>query len=577
MGIQGPQDRHRTAALTISIALAAALLGCESPPRAKPWRHAPDPTKVAEAQPRSPALASDDAGAALRANRDHTLRIHMDAEPRHLNPMLAPSVWTRRISMGTVFETLIKYAPPPGGAGSGPGRYLPSLAKSWRVDGDGLAIYFELQPGVTFHDGQAMTASDVQFSLDTARDPRRGADHLLPLLAGVKSVDKISPRMVRVVLAHPDGYVLRALAEVPILPYHVYDPSLAAGGKLVGTGPWQLAAWKDGVVHLTRYGHYWGKPAAIADLEFIYQPDAAVAMVEAKRGDLDLIPAMIPAHYPEQASAPGIASAFTTIHLRPPRFRYLVLDTAAPPFDDVRVRRAVATLVDRNAMITQIKFARPIGGPVWPGGPVDGATPPAPAFDPGAAARLLDEAGWIDADKDGVRERGGERLRITLLLAERDTPPLPGKKLEKERQRLVDLLTSAGFLVEVKLGPDAVILKRLGEGAFGMALLEWDGVVDADLSRWLETGGSQNLGHFSSPRIDRIFAALRGDWEPAQRVKDAAALAVAIADEEPFVALVAPDPIGLVHKRVVGAVAWDGWIDLTALSLDPSFDVAAAP
>ncbi len=572
MGTRGPQDQRPTAALTIAVAAIAGAIACESPPRARPWRHAPDPTKVAEAQPRSPALAAEEVNAELRANRDHTLRIHMDAEPRHLNPMLAPSVWTRRIAMGTVFETLVKYAPPDGGAGAGPGRYLPSLAKSWRVDGDGLAIYFELQQGVTFHDGTPLTASDVQFSLDTARDPRKGAEHLAPLLADVKSVDKISPRMVRVVLTHPDGYVLRALAEVPILPDHVYDPNLVAGGKLVGTGPWQLVAWKDGVVHLTRYGGYWGKAPAIADLEFVYQPDAALAMVEAKRGELDLIPALIAAHYPGQASSAAIASAFTTIHLRPPRFRYLVLDTTAPPFDDVRVRRALALLVDRNAMISEMHFARAVAGPVWPGGPVDGAAPAAPELDPAAAATLLDDAGWTDADHDGVRERGSEKLRVTLLLAERDTEPLPGKKLEKERQRVVELLSRAGFLIDVKLGPDAVIDKRLGDGHFGAALVEWDGMVDSDFSRWLETNAPRNLGHFSSRRFDLIFASLRGDWDPAARVKHAAELALAIADEEPFVALVAPDPIGLIHRRVTGAVAWDGWIDLTQLSLDPKND-----
>src|SRR5207249_5669811 len=115
---------------------------------------------------------------------------------------------------------------------------------------------------------------------------------------------------------------------------------------------------------------------------------------------------------------------------RPPRFRYLVLDTTAPPFDDVRVRHAVAALIDRNGLVNELRFARAIAGPVWPGGPVDGASPPPPDFDPGAAARLLDDAGWTDADKDGVRERGADKLKITLLLAERDTLPLPGKKLE---------------------------------------------------------------------------------------------------------------------------------------------------
>jgi peptide/nickel transport system substrate-binding protein len=573
MSIRAPQDRHLAAALTITVALGLALGACESPPRSRPWRHAPDPASAAEAAPRSPVLAADDGAADLRARRAHTLRIHMDAEPRHLNPMLAPSVWTRRIAMGTVFEPLIKYAPPDGGAGAGPGRYLPALARSWRVDGDGLAIYFELEPGVTFHDGQPLTASDVQFSLDTARDPRKGADHLWPLLADVTSVDKISPRMVRVVLSRPDGFVLRAIAEVPILPYHVYEPGLAAGGKLVGSGPWQLISWKDGVVHLGRYAGYWGKAPAIADLEFVYQPDAARALIDAKRGDLDLVPALIPAHL-DQAQAPGIAQAFAPLALAPPRFRYLVLDAGGPPFDDARVRRALALLVDRKSLCGNFLhgLARPVAGPVWPGGPVDGAAPAPPDVDPRAAARLLDDAGWIDADKDGIRERGGVPLRISLVVVERDTPPEPGKKLEPERQQMVDLLTRAGFLVEVKPGSEAVVQKRIADGHFGAALLEWDGMVDSDLSRWLETGGARNAGHFSSHRFDQIFAGLRGDWEPAQRVRHAAELALAIADEQPIVALAAAQPRGLIHRRVTGVVVWDGWIDLTRLAFDPKND-----
>jgi len=561
MGIRGPQDHRRAAALTIAIALAGSLGACESPPRAKPWRHEPDPTKIAEAAPRSPQLAPDE-GAPIPADRAHTLRIHMDAEPRHLNPMLTPSVWTRRIAMGTVFETLIKETP---------GGYQPGLAKSWRVDPDGLTIYVELQPNVTFHDGQPLTASDVQFSLDTARDPHKDADHLRPLLADVTAVNKVGPRTVQLLLSRPNGYVLRALAEIPILPYHVYDPNLVAGGKLVGTGPWSFVSWKDGVVRLTKYAGYWGRPAAIDDVEFVFQPDAARALAGAKRGELDIIPSLIPEHL-QQAMSPGIASSFAPLSLEPPRFRYLVLDTTAPPFDDVRVRRALALLVNRKALCTTFLhgLARPMTVPVWPGGPVDGPLPTAADFDPAAAGKLLDEAGWIDSDKDGIRDRGGQRLKIDLLLVERDEPPLPGKKLEGERQQMVDLLNRAGFVVDVKLGTDAVVTKRLTDGHFGAALLEWDGMADSDLSRWIETNGTQNVGHFSSHRVDLILAELRGDQTPAARAKHAAELELALADEQPFVVLAAPEPRGLVHRRVAGVVVWDGWIDLSALSIDPA-------
>src|SRR5690606_11419719 len=109
----------------------------------------------------------------------------MDAEPRHLNPMVAPSLWTMRIAADTIFETLIRYEPPAGGAGSGPGRYAPGLARSWRIGPGGREIRIELEPDVRFHDGRAMSAVDVQFSLDAARDPRNAAEHLRARLASV--------------------------------------------------------------------------------------------------------------------------------------------------------------------------------------------------------------------------------------------------------------------------------------------------------------------------------------------------------------------------------------------------------
>src|SRR5688500_18383777 len=104
------------------------LAGCDgTPARVKPWRHAPDPKAVADAVPRSAALVREEEDLAVRARRGHTLRIHMDAEPRSLHPLLSPSQWTRRAVVGTDFETLIRYDPPEGGTGAGPGRYLPGL------------------------------------------------------------------------------------------------------------------------------------------------------------------------------------------------------------------------------------------------------------------------------------------------------------------------------------------------------------------------------------------------------------------------------------------------------------------
>ncbi len=541
------------------------MWACDSPARVKPWRHAADPSAEAAKAPGSPALADVSTDAEVRAARGHTLRIQLDAEPGRLNPLVSPSTWGRRITLGTVFEPLLRYVPPD--TGQPAGRYGPRLARSWRVMPSGLEIRIELEPGVTFHDGRPLTTSDVQFTLDAIRDPRRGADHLRAMLEDVEAVELITSHEVRLRLKRPSGWVLRALAEIPIVPMHVYDGSLTAGGALVGTGPFKIGSTKGGTVQLARYEKYWGGRAAIANIEFVHQPDAAIALKDAKRGDFDIIPALIPAHYPEQANAPGIAAAFEPLELRPPRMRYFAFNAEKPPLDDARVRHALALLVNRREIAERgfDRLARPALWPIWPGGFVNGPEPVVPDFDPKSAGALLDAAGWTDSDKDGIRDRNGEQLRIVMVGIERPAPkdvtgPLP----KIPREILIDAARRIGAVIELKTGGEHWVANRIEDGNYHLAELAWTGMVDSDVSA---TIGPRDPRRASSPRIDRVLDAMGAAWDPAERAKLAPELAAALAETWPIAGVVTDAPQGLVHRRVKGVRVWDGWIDLTQLSL----------
>ncbi|HSN28670.1 MAG TPA: ABC transporter substrate-binding protein [Kofleriaceae bacterium] len=546
----------------VGVVIAIALIACDSPARVKPWRHAPDPTTEAQNAPPSPVLSAEPTEADVHAARGHTLRIHMDAEPGRLTPILAPSVWARRITLGTVFEPLLRYAPPD--APGGPGHYAPRLARSWRVMPGGQEIRIELEPGVTFHDGRPLTTSDVQFTLDSVRTPGKGVDHLRPLLDDVEAIELITSHEIRLRLKRPSGTVLRALAEIPILPMHVYDGSLLAGGALVGTGPWKYVSNKGGVVHLTKNDKYWGGPPAISDIEFVYQPDAAVALTAAKRGEIDIVPALIPAHWPEQATAPGVTASFKPLQLAPPRLRYLQFNAAHAPLDDDRVRHAVGLLIDRRAIAKRVYdgLARPVLWPVWPGGPVDGPEASVPDFDPAAAGKLLDAAGWIDSDKDGIRDKGGKQLRLVMVGTEK--PPAKdasGPPVKTDRDYIIEAARRAGVVIEVKTGGESWVQKRLDEGNYDLIEVAWGGMVDGDLAPIL--GGKD-------PRIDRALEEMAAAWDPAERSKLSADLVAALAEAWPIAGIVADAPQGLVHKRVQGVKVWDGWLDLSALRLDAS-------
>ena len=435
----------------------------------------------------------------------------------------------------------------------------------------------ELEPGVRFHHGRPLTPGDVQFTLDAVREIRRGIDHLRPMLEDVEAVEQLPPSSLRLRLRRPNGYVLRALAEIPILPMHVYDGSLLAGGALVGTGPWKLASNKGGVVHLTRFDRYWGGRAPIAEIEYVHEPDAAAALKAAKRGELDVVPALIPEHWPEQASAPGIAAAFRPLELRPLRFRYLAFNASRPITADPRVRHALALLVNRRDIEKRVfdGLARPALWPIWPGGFVSGPEAPVPAFDPAGAGKLLDEAGWRDTEpKDGIRDRDGEPLKLVMIggagaveAAAKDAkdPILPGAPVTS-RDVFVEAARRIGVVIDVRGGNEAFLEKRLAEGAYDIAELVWTGMVDADVSARL---GGRSPHRASSPRIDRVLDALAAAWDPAERTRLSGELAAALAEAWPIAGIVADAPQGLIHRGVGGVRVWDGWIDLGGLRLEP--------
>ncbi|CAN5910012.1 hypothetical protein BH11MYX2_BH11MYX2_32200 [soil metagenome] len=554
--------------LTTALTAAVLVAGCDSPARVKPWRHAPDPTAAAADEPSSPVLADPDNTADLRANRSHTLRIHLDAEPGRLNPLVAPSVWTRRIVMGTIFEPLLRYVPPePGGKA---GRYAPRLARSWRVMPNQLEIRIELEPGVTFSDGRPVTSSDVQFTLDRVRDSRTDVDHLRPMLEDVSTVELVTAHEVRITLKRPSGYVLRALAEIPIVPMSVYEGSLLAGGAIVGSGPYKLFSNKGGVVHLTRNEKYWGIKPAIADIEYVYQPDAAIALKDATRGDLDIVPALIPAHWPEQASAPGLASSFTGLDLSPPRWRYLAFNSSKAPLDDPQVRHALGLLIDRRNIAKRVfdGLARPAVWPIWPGGFANGPEEAIPEFDPSAAATLLDAAGWVDSDKDGIRDKAGQQLRITMLGLEKPPPKdAAAPPVKTARDFFVEAARKMGVVIEVKTAGDAFLEKKIAEGAWDLVERTYGGMVDMDIDDLI---GPRLTTRGPFPRIDRALDGLAASWDPAQRAQIATELAAALDEQWPLAGIVADAPQGLVHKRVQGVRVWDGWIDVTQLSFAPA-------
>ena len=329
-------------------------------------------------------LALSTALPALAARTDLTLGVAL--EPPHLDPTAGAAAAIDEVVYANLFEGLTRI--------DASGAVQPGLAESWEVSEDGLTYTFTLHDGVTFHDGTSFEASDVVFSLDRAR----GEDSVnaqKALFEAIETVEAVDDRTVRVTLSRPDGSFLYNMGWGDAV---IVAPETADGNREnpVGTGPFRFDEWTRGTeISLARNPDYWGKAPALERATFRIVPDPAAAATALQAGDVQAFP-----NFP----APELLPVFDA----DPRFTValgstegetiLAINNGREPFDDPRVRKALAYAVDREAIITGAMFGlgTPIGSHFAPHHPayvdLTGETP----HDPARARELLAEAGVSD-------------------------------------------------------------------------------------------------------------------------------------------------------------------------------------
>jgi peptide/nickel transport system substrate-binding protein len=205
----------------------------------------------------------------------------MQLEPPNLDPTAGAAAAIDEVVYANIFEGLTRFAPD--------GSVVPGLAQSWEISEDGLTYTFNLHEGVTFHDGSAMTAEDVVFSLDRAR-AEDSTNAQKPLFRR----DRKRRGRGR---HHRRRHADRARRGVPFKMAWgdavIVDPASAETNATnpVGTGPFRFSEWVQGDrVEIVRNDDYWGEPVALeaATFQFISDPNAAFAAMMS--GDLDAFP-----------------------------------------------------------------------------------------------------------------------------------------------------------------------------------------------------------------------------------------------------------------------------------------------
>ena len=348
------------------------------------------------------------AGAAAAQPTDIT--VGMVLEPPNLDPTSGAAAAIDEVVYANVFEGLTRFAPD--------GSVVPALARDWSVSEDGTVYTFRLHAGVTFHDGTAMTAEDVVFTLDRAR-AEDSTNAQKPLFEGIEAVEAVNDTTVRVTLSAPDGAFPFKMAwgdAVIVAPESAETLATAP----VGTGPFAVADRVPGDrVELERYADYWGEAPALerATFKFISDPNAAFAAMMA--GDVDAFP-NYPA--PETLAQFEANPMFEVIVGSTEGETILAMNNAQPPLDDPRVRAAIAHAIDRQDLIDGAMFGygTPIGTHFPPHNPDYVDLTDLSAHDPDRARALLAEAGQEDLTlrlmlpPPAYARRGGEIVAAQL-------------------------------------------------------------------------------------------------------------------------------------------------------------------
>ena len=343
------------------------------------------------------------------AQTDITVAIQL--EPPNLDPTGGAAQAIDSVLYSNVFEGLTRF--------DGDGAVVPGLAKDWDISGDGTVYTFNLNSGVTFHDGTSMDAADVKFSLDRARS-EDSTNAQKGLFAGITDVTVIDPMIIKVTLDQPNGSFLFNMAWGDAVIVAAESIENIASNP-IGTGAFEFSDWVQGDrLELVRNDDYWGTPAVLetATFRFISDPTAAFAAVMAE--DVDVFVGF-PA--PENLPQFEADSRFQVLVGNTEGETILSTNNKMPPFDNLLVRKAVAHAIDRQAIIDGAMFGygTPIGTHFAPHNPDYVDLLANSPYDPVKAKAFLAEAGFPDGFTTTLKlpppsyaRRGGEIIASQL-------------------------------------------------------------------------------------------------------------------------------------------------------------------
>lgn len=527
----------------VALTSMAAHPDGESFPRPS-WQDRPDPVASPYAEPGG------------------ILRFAAFQPPKSLNAYIDSNTYTRQV-FGMMYETLLN-------TDSVTMEFIPGLAARWSVSGDKSAYTFEIDPAARWSDGAPVTAHDVKWTFDQIMDPKNATGASKVALDVFDSPEALSASLIRFRAKESHWRNLLALGSFEIMPRHAFqnqDFNRLDFDNPVVSGPYALSSVKEQIeIRMSRRRDWWAgaKPSSrnvmnFDTIVFRYFSDNENAFEAFKKGQVDVYSvytARIWANETigEKFNKNWIVKRLVRNH-KPIGFQGFAMNMRRPPFDDLRVRKAMAHLVDRETMNRTMMFnayflhrsyfedlytqEEPCGNETFD-------------FNLDRAKALLREAGYRPDPQTGLLVKDGRPLAFSFLTRDGGA--------DKFLAVCANAFSEVGISMKIERKDFASWMRDMDEYNFDITWAAWSGSVFRDPeSMWhskeADRPSGNNITGFKDPRVDALIEKQKTVFSITERNAICREIDRIIAAAAPYVLLWNTDVTRLLYWDKFGAPA----------------------
>jgi len=473
-------------------------------------------------------------------------------QPVNLNPLVAITDVDNEINK-LVFSGLTRI--------DSNGKLAGDLAREWEINPDGLVYTFHLRQDVVWHDGAAFTAEDVVFTIALIQDANYPGPFIIRNNWLGVQVEKLDDHTVRFTLPDPYAPFIES-TSIGIVPAHLLN-AVASTDLLttefnrapVGTGPYRydhanIVAEEVESIVLTANNQHYAKPPYIERFSFRFYPNAQEAVEALKNRSVQGIRDIPMERLGEINNLPGVEVHTAAL----PNYQAVYFNTKdSVILQDLAVRRALSLAVDKSQLVQEVLggAGQTVDGPLLPDSwayvPSEEGTV---NYDLDRARTLLEEAGWVDTDGDGVRQKD-DRLLTFDLISDDD---------EQRREAaflLAEMWKQVGVQTNVKLfGVGTFIEDYLRRRAFDAVLFGQNVGWDPDLYAFWHSSQindpGMNVSRLENTKLDKALEDGRRLTSLRRRQTEYAEVQKLIRENVPAIFLYAPEYYFAVNRQVQG-------------------------